>query len=140
MHALTALHIEAEVVRWVYDVGSEKPSATSRTDALETATHQTNGFFSPQPDESEASSPEVSPSMVPEESTNLLEAHSSNIVLTIFTANVDVRVDKKMTEELLRSTKKNPPSRLRYELIYVSPTVVKRRSEIGSYVRSDRER
>jgi len=63
--------------------------------------------------------------MVPEESTNLLEAHSSNIVLTIFTANVDVRLDKKMSEELLRSTKKNPPSRLRYELIYVSPTAVK---------------
>jgi hypothetical protein len=128
------------VVRWVYNVGSEKPSATSRTDTLETATHQTNGFFSPQSDGFEARTPEVTPSMVPKESTNLLEAHSSNIVLTIFTANVDVRLDKKMTEELLRSTKKNPPSRLRCELIYVSPTVVKRRSEIGSYICSDGER
>jgi hypothetical protein len=128
------------VVRWVYDVGSEKPSATSRTDTLETATHQTNGFFSPQSDGFEAWMPEVTPSMVPMESTNLLEAHSSNIVLTIFTANVDVRLEKKMTEELLRSTKKNPPSQLRYELIYVSPTVVKRRSEIGSYTCSDGER
>lgn len=137
---MTALHIEAEVVRWVYDVGSEKPSATSRTDTFETATHQTSGFFSPQPDGFDASTPEVSQSMIPKESANLLEAHSSNIALTIFTANVDVRVDKKMTEELLRSTKKNPPSRLRYELIYVSPTVVKRRSEIGSYICSDRER
>ena len=72
------------MVKWVYDVGSEKPSATSRTDTLETATHQTNGFFSPQSDELEAWTPEVTPSMGPKESTNLLEAHSSNIVLTIF--------------------------------------------------------
>jgi hypothetical protein len=128
------------VVPWVYNVGSEKPSATSRTDTLETATHQTNGFFSPQSDGLETLTPEVTPPMVPKESTNLLEAHSSNIALTIFTANVDVRVDKKMTEELLRSTKKNPPSRLRCELIYVSPMVVKRRSEIGSYICSDGER
>ena len=130
------------MVRWVYNVGSEKkkPSATPRADTLETATHQTNGFFSPQPDGFEASTPEATLSTVPKESTNLLEAHSSNIVLTTFTANVDVRVDKKMTEELLRSTKKNPPSRLRYELIYVSSMVVKRRSAIGSYICSDRER
>jgi hypothetical protein len=128
------------VVRWVYNVGSEKPSATSRTDTLEKATHQTNGFFSPQSDGFETWTPEVTPSMVSKESTDLLEAYSSNIVLTIFTANVDVRLDKKMTEELLRSTKKNPPSRLRYELIYVSPTVVKRGSEIGSYICSDGER
>jgi hypothetical protein len=139
-HSLTALHIEAEVVRWVYDVGSEKPSTTTKADPLEMATHQTNGFFSQQSDGSEAGTPEVTPSMVPKEPTNLLEAHSSNIALTIFTANVDVRLDKRMTEELLRSTKKNPPSRLRYELIYVSPMVVKRRCEIGSYVCSDGER
>jgi len=36
-----------------------------------------------------------------------------------------------MTAELLRSTKKNPPSRLRYELIYVSLTVVKYPLKIG---------
>jgi len=69
-------------------------------------------------------------------SPNHLEANSSNIVLTIFAANVDVRLDKKMTAELLRSTKKNPPSRLRYELIYVSSTLV---LKVGSYFRSDGE-
>ena len=126
------------MVRWVYNVGSEKPSATSKTDTLETA----NGFFSPQSDGSEASMPEVPSSIVSKdsESANLLDAHSSNIALTIFTANVEVRVDKKMTEELIRSTKKNPPSRLRYQLIYVSPTVVNHRSELDSYICSDRER
>jgi hypothetical protein len=108
------------VVRWVYNVGSEKPTATSRTETLETVAHQTNGFFSSQSDAFEAWTPEV----VPKEPTNLLEAHLSIIDLTIFTANVDVRLDTKMSEELLRSTKKNPPSQLRYELIYVSSTVV----------------
>jgi hypothetical protein len=55
-----------------------------------------------------------------------METNSSNIVLTIFAANVDVRLDKKMTAELLRSTLKKPPSRLRYELLYVSSAIVKR--------------
>jgi hypothetical protein len=109
------------VVRWVYDVGSEKPSTTSRIDTLNTAIHQTSGFFPPQSDRFEASS-ELAP-MVPKEPINRLEATSSNIVLTIFAANVEVRLDKKMTEELIRSTLKNPPSRLRYELLFVSASV-----------------
>ena len=71
--------------------------------------------------------------VAPKETINLLETNSSNVVLTIFAANVDVRLDKKMTAELLRSTKKNPPSRLRYELIYVSSTTVKRTPKVGSY-------
>src|SRR6266436_858828 len=100
--SLTALHIDAEVVRWVYTVGSERPSASSTLQGT------------PMP-----------ASVVSEESINLLEVMSSNIVLTIFAANVDVRLDKKMTEELLRATKKNPPSRLRYELVYVSFIVLK---------------
>jgi hypothetical protein len=59
--------------------------------------------------------------VVPMNSIDLLKANLSNVVLNIFVANVDVRLDKKMTSELLRSTLKKPPSRLRYELIYVSP-------------------
>jgi hypothetical protein len=70
--------------------------------------------------------------MVPEEPINLFEATSSNIVLTIFAANVEVRLDKKMTGELLRSTLKKPPSRLRYELIYVSTAVVQCVLNMGS--------
>ncbi|KAF8119611.1 hypothetical protein EV363DRAFT_1496328 [Boletus edulis] len=38
--------------------------------------------------------------------------------LTVFTANVDVSVGKNLSDELNRSTKKNPPSRLVYSLIY----------------------
>ena len=60
---------------------------------------------------------------MPKEPTNLFEATLSSIALTIFSANVEVRLNDKMKGELLRSTLKNPPSRLRYELIYVSSTV-----------------
>lgn len=141
--SLTALHIEAEVVRWVYTVGSEKPSAASRTAARRTVSRQASGFFSSLfAGFGGSSTPRRTPTpapVVPKESINLLEAHSSNVELTIFAANVDVRLNKKMTAELLRSTKKNPPSRLRYELIYVSLTVVKYPLKIGSHVCSDGE-
>ena len=115
------------MVRWVYTVGSEKLSAASRTDTLKTVTNQASGFFSSLFAGLGASStPRRTPTplpVVPKESINLMEANSSDVVLTIFAANVDVRLNKKMTAELQRSTKKNPPSRLRYELIYVSSTV-----------------
>ena len=70
--------------------------------------------------------------VAPKESTNLLEANSSNLVVTIFAANVDVRLDKKMTEKLQHSTSKKPPSQLRYELIYVGSTVAQCMLNIGS--------
>jgi hypothetical protein len=125
---LTALHIEAEVVELVYKAGSEKPFMTSKTDVLESSSHKASGFFSLPSDGFEASStPQRTPTQVPvmhKESIDLLEANSSNIVLTIFAANVDVRLNEIMTEELRDATRKKPPSELRYELIYVSFTVV----------------
>jgi hypothetical protein len=121
---LIALNIEAEVVRWVYTVGSEKPSAAPRIDGLKTVSHQASGFFSSLfSGFGGSSTPRRTPTplpVLPKESIDLLEAHSSSVVLTIFAANVDVQLNKKMVAELQRSTKKNPPSRLRYELIYVS--------------------
>jgi len=70
--------------------------------------------------------------MLPKEPINLLEATSTDIGLTLFAANVEVRLDNKMTGELLRSTLKKPPSRLRCELIYVSTTVVQFVRDFGS--------
>ena len=141
---LSALHIEAEVARWVYTVGSEKPLATSRSDTLKGVSHQASGFFSslfagfggsPSPRRSPTPAPAI-----PKEPINLLEAPLSSVVLTIFAANVDVRLDKKMTAELLRSTKKNPPSRLRYELIYVGSLDLIHPFQISSYVYLDGKR
>jgi hypothetical protein len=132
---LTALHIDAEVVRWVYTVGSERLPAASKTDALKTVTNQASGFFSSVFAGFGASStPRRTPTVpvAPKESTNLLEANSSNLVVNIFAANVDVRLDKKMIAKLQHSTLKKPPSRLRYELIYVSTTVVQCVLNMGS--------
>lgn len=110
----------------VYNIGSEKPSVTSEADILKSSSHKASGFFSPPSDGLEAfSTPQGTPAPAPvvhKESIHYLE---SNIVLTIFSANVDVHLDKKMAGELLRATKKNPLSRLCYELIYVSFTVLK---------------
>ena len=109
------------MVELVYNVGSEKPSVTSKTDILKCSSHTASGFFSPPSDGLEAlSTPQGTPAPTPivqKESIHYLE---SSIVLTIFSANVDVHLDKKMAGELLRATKKNPLSRLCYELIYVS--------------------
>jgi hypothetical protein len=105
------------VVRWVYNVGSKNPFITYGADTLKITTHQTSGFFSPQSDPFEASSTPAP--ILPKEPINLLEATSASIVLTIFAANVEVQLDKKMAGELLRSTLKKPPNQLRYELIYV---------------------
>ena len=46
--------------------------------------------------------------------------HRVTVDLTVFTAEANVELDKKRSAELLRSTKKQPPPRLTYGLIYVS--------------------
>ena len=60
------------------------------------------------------------PALPPQPPKDPTELHDMNVTLTVFTAEVDVKVDKKLSAELLRSTKKNPPVHLKYDLIYVS--------------------
>ena len=60
---------------------------------------------------------EIMPEIV--DDTKYLEVGQSSIALTIFTAEVDVELNHKMSAELHRSMKKNPPRALKYELIYV---------------------
>jgi hypothetical protein len=45
--------------------------------------------------------------------------HRTTVDLTVFTAEVKVALDNKLSAEFLRSTKKRAPSRLTYNLIYV---------------------
>jgi hypothetical protein len=47
--------------------------------------------------------------------------------LSIFSATVQVNLDKKMSAELVRSTKKNPPSKMKFELIYVRMLLIPNR-------------
>ncbi|KAI6008466.1 hypothetical protein EDC04DRAFT_3146424 [Pisolithus marmoratus] len=44
--------------------------------------------------------------------------HKTTLDLTVFTADVEVTVGEKLTKELRRCIKKDPPSRLKYSLIY----------------------
>ena len=136
---LTAVHIKAEVVGLVYKVGSENPPFASKADILKSPSHGlgAGGFFSPLSDGFKTSpTPQGTSAQAPVppnlKDSILLDANYSNIVLTIFTATVDVRVDKKMVGELVRATKKNPPSRLRFEFIYVSFIVVTHILRMGS--------
>jgi Protein of unknown function (DUF3684) len=55
-----------------------------------------------------------------EEVINPLSIDETSVSLSIFSADVAVRLDRKLSVELHRSTKKNPPNKLKYELIYVS--------------------
>lgn len=119
---LVALTIKAEVVRWVYSVGTDKPSPAAPK-AVKSAT----GFFSSLfsgfgGSTTPARTPTPNPIPLPDP-VNLLEITKSGVILSIFSANIEVKLDKKLGAELFRSTKKQMPSKMRYELIYVSCVV-----------------
>ncbi|KAL5520611.1 hypothetical protein ACEPAF_2612 [Sanghuangporus sanghuang] len=106
----TPLYIEAEVARCVYSSGTAKPQLIAqaiRALKPDAPAHPTNT------QRAETPRPPAS-----EKEKDPLELRKSSVVLHIFSAEVDVRLDKKMVTELQRSTKKNPPSRLRVDLIY----------------------
>jgi hypothetical protein len=45
--------------------------------------------------------------------------YTTSLSLSIFSANVDVQLEQKLVKALHRSTLKDPPTKLKYELIYV---------------------
>ena len=92
MSLVTALRITAEVMNWVYSTGTEKPKQALVVE-------------------------QIKPGTINE--AEYLKVNQSSVVLTIFTAEVDVKLSQKVSGELLRSTRKNPPRALKYELIYV---------------------
>jgi hypothetical protein len=103
--------MKAEVMRWVYSTGTSKPVVPQPT--------KRSGFFSSLSLFGITTPQRVPTPLPPVKTAELLEIRETNVTLTIFSAEVDVKLDKKMTTELYRSTKKNPPSKLKYELIYV---------------------
>ncbi|KDQ10617.1 hypothetical protein BOTBODRAFT_68536 [Botryobasidium botryosum FD-172 SS1] len=52
-------------------------------------------------------------------SQDFKEMVAASIQLTVFSASIDVRVDRRTTEELIRATKKKPPARCIYQLLYM---------------------
>ena len=120
---LLALSIKAEVMQWVYMAGSEKPQP-KREPPKPASGGGSGGFFSSLFSSFTSSSqptrtvtPMQAPPPVPKIDPKMIV--ESSVVLSIFTAEVVVKLDKKMISELNRSTKKNPPIRMKYELIYV---------------------
>ncbi|RDX42682.1 hypothetical protein OH76DRAFT_1410943 [Lentinus brumalis] len=117
----TPLSIKAEVMQWVYMAGTEKPQPKKEPPKPVAGG---GGFFSSlfssltgaSGAPSRTNTPAPAPSTVPQiDPQTIVE---SNVVLSIFAADIAVKLDKKMITELNRSTKKNPPTRMKYELIY----------------------
>jgi hypothetical protein len=113
----SALHMKATVLRWVYDTGTEKrppPSDKASKPAPVTS------FFSSLFSFASAPSPTPTPVAPPEPEKDPLEALVSSVQLSVFAAQVAVQLDKRMSTELERATKKKPPATSTYQLIYVS--------------------
>lgn len=73
-------------------------------------------------EDSQRASPPSTQPVISEE--GCLKVAQFSVVLTIFTAEVDVNIDQKLSAELHRSMRKNPPRTVKYELIYVcNPTM-----------------
>ncbi|KAF5355265.1 hypothetical protein D9758_006047 [Tetrapyrgos nigripes] len=117
----TPLHIKAEVMGLVYSSGSEKLPPPSASKTLRPP-QSSGGFFSSLFSGFGVSTPQRSTTpVVPQPAAppvDPLSVNETSVLLSIFTADVNVKLDKKISAELHRSTKKNPPSKLKYELIY----------------------
>lgn len=117
------MDMKATVLRWVYDVGTRKlPPSTGKIAKPAPATS-----CSSSPVSSVASAtPSLQrvPAAPPEHKKDPLEEIVSVLQLSIYAAQVSVRLDKRMSDELERATKKKPPARSIYQMIYVSFSVV----------------
>ena len=122
-------------MNWVYSTGTERPKQVP----VEQTKHKA-GFFSSLFGLGGGSTPQRAASPLPPQpvinEVEYLKVGQSSVVLTIFTAEVEVKLSQKISTELHRSTKKNPPRALKYELIYVRcsppPTPVTRCADVLS--------
>ena len=106
-------------MNWVYSTGTEKPKQIPVIEQIKSATGVSSsplglgGSGAPR----RAASPPPPQTVISE--AGYLKVGQSSVTLTIFTAEVDVNLSEKLSAEIRRSTKKNPPSALKYEFIYV---------------------
>ncbi|KAF8752076.1 hypothetical protein RHS01_07718 [Rhizoctonia solani] len=114
----TSLYMKATVLRWVYNTGTDKkPIPSDKAAKPAPATSFFSSLFS-----SFSSAPTLTPAPtpapLPEPEKDPLEALESTVQLSIFAAEISVRLDNRMNTELERATKKKPPSTSTYQLIY----------------------
>lgn len=110
-------------MNWVYTLAAE----TRKRPSLKPVTAVTTGFFSSLFGSFTGSSTpqkHITPLPIPATPINLLETSETSIILSVFSADVSVRLSTKLSSEIRRSTKKNPPSSMKYELIYVNPDLL----------------
>jgi hypothetical protein len=107
-------------MRWIYTSGTKKPSQQISKITKSIPTSFFSSLYSSFTKAgNNASRAPTSPVVEAESPTNPREITQTGVSLSIFSATVQVNLDKKMTAELVRSTKKHPPSKMKFELIYV---------------------
>ena len=134
-------------MNWVYSTGTEKPERVPMIEQIEPEAE----FSPPLPGSywsstSRRTASQIPPQPVTNEAKHL-EVGSSSVVLTVYTAEIDVELSQRISAGLHRSTKKNPPRALTYELIYVcrpplhqSPSMLICLSDGEGRVRREQER
>ena len=119
LHPSLAVHITVEGMKYVYSLGAKK---TRQVPAIKKIKPK-QGYFSSLFGQAESNAPQRAfsplPPQKPSDEPEDLKVDQASVVLWIFRADVDVELDSKLQAEIHRSTKKNPPRTLKYELIYV---------------------
>ncbi|KAK7035286.1 hypothetical protein VNI00_012053 [Paramarasmius palmivorus] len=112
----TPVTIDAQVMRWVYSSGTQKPPPPTTIQPVKPAAQSGwRTFFSTVI--SKPATPQPPPP--PELPVDLLAISPTTVSLSIISAEVALKkIDKKLEQDLERSTKKQPPRTLRYDLIY----------------------
>ncbi|EDR11411.1 uncharacterized protein LACBIDRAFT_313549 [Laccaria bicolor S238N-H82] len=116
----TPLHIQAEVMKWVYTSGSEKFRTTAPAKPAKII-GQGSFFSSLFSSLSGGTTIQRTNVALPSEPATVFDAREINetsVSLTIFSAHIGVQLEKRVATELYRSTKKNPPTNMKFELIY----------------------
>jgi len=118
------LHIRAEILRWVYTVGSDKPTADKALNQGNPSSFFSSIFSgrsnSPFSRRARTPVPPEPTQTIARKNEQLLNSISSTIAVAVYSAHAAVKLDAKLAIELHRSTKKNAPTQVRVDLIYVS--------------------
>lgn len=108
-------------MKWIYTSGTGKKRQNPPKAAKTTNMGGTGFFSSLFSTLSGTSTPQRITTPLPpvEKPIDHLAISETTVSLSIYSASIQVRVDKKLSSELQRSTKKNPPTKMKFELIYV---------------------
>ncbi|PPQ89567.1 hypothetical protein CVT25_012239 [Psilocybe cyanescens] len=119
---ITPLFIQAQVMKWIYTSGTGKKRQSPPKPVKAPATGGSGFFSSLFNTLSGTSTPQHTTSPLPpvEKPIDHLAISETSVLLSIYSASIQVRLDKKLSSELQRSTKKNPPTKMKFELIYTA--------------------